>query len=310
MSEKKINTREDVKDLFLDFFKRGLVLNKITSNENEALTDFLANLQFKLGNGYSDLNLAINGKYAIFMQHGPWFNMLLELYRTDGLNSEGLNDIRHYISDLDKNKIKDPIFFGDDNLFRDTYNSKINLNQLITDIQIPEINKEYIAVSTRQKNSFINSRNYTGSDISLNWLDLDGFPIFRYHEAWHKMIDLIRDGRIYFPEEFKKYNSESYLIPNPYANAIYIPIMESHTMELKAVIAIYGIFPVNVPLKSLIGDRSSSKLVNYSINYKCMDIQYSFIDGWYNLANLDQKAHPMLKNFYNFLNIDTNVTPI
>lgn len=262
-------------------------------NQTDSWFHFAKDLKKLLGHDYKKFEPYISGNYAVFMQHGSWFNFLsLANSGESGVN----NPVFKYISSLDPDKQSKNSNLYKSELFSGTsYLSSIKLSQSISDIQFPESQKEYIPISTRQKNSFVNTRDYVGSDFSINFIENKDMNIVQYHEAWHKVIDLVRDGKVYIgnPNNVNqgtnaKINEiNKYLIENPLVNTVWIVILEPFSTKIKGLFALFGVLPVNMPLKTLIGDRNSPKIVNYSMNYKFMDMQYAFYDDW---AALEKSA--------------------
>jgi len=271
---------------------------------NTDLISFLTSLTKTFGIDYSEFNPFINGNYAVFMQHGTWFETL-----RDYSNFETTPEtVKNYISIMDKKKSN--IDLKSYELYGTKFNNYLKFSQTITDISVPEPNKEYMAISTRQKNSFVNTRDYVGSDFSINFLDNRDLGIFKYMEAWHKSIDLIREGLFFdilsntAQEYFNNLVKEDYLIDNPYCNTVWIAILDSKGTELKGIITLFGVMPMNNPLKTIIGDRGAPKASTYSLNFKFMDMQYTFIDGWDKLQEIasDKKRSDTLgERFFNFL---------
>jgi len=283
-----------------EILREKLKGDNIDDTTNSQWKPFISDLQQALGWGYSKLDITTDGNYAIFMQHGKWFNILQNLIDED---RKKIN----FISSLDSNKLdKSSVFKTDNSLFSSSgHRSAVNLSQRISDIQIPEISKEYLSISTRQRNSFVNTREVIGSDININWIESHELGIIKYHEAWTKAITLIKDGKIYIPDNY----SNDYLIENPYANNVWICIFKPHTYDIQALICIMGVFPINLPLNDLMGNRGQSKLLNLKINYKMMDIKYAFYDGWGKVTtsskgkdSKDSKIS-LANNFMDFLNI-------
>ena len=238
----------------------------LTKENNPLAFSFINNLSHKLGWGYSDFNPYTNGNYAVFMNHGPWLKAALD---STGSHMD-------YISYMDNKKKETSNTSKLINLAMDEVGSILNFSQSITDIDIPEPSKEYIAVSTRQKNSFVNTRNFSGSDFNLTFIENKNLDVFKYHEIWHKSIELIREGLLYIPVK----ETSPYLIPNPYANAVFVLLFKPKTLEVTGLIVLYGVMPINLPFKNLIGDRGGPKVATYTMSYKFMDLQYAFYDGW------------------------------
>ena len=249
----------------------------ISSDRNPATYKFMQSLSHKLGWGYSDYDPYTNGNYAVFMNHGPW---LKSAQSAAAIGKEHMN----YISMFDSDKT----LSTNHSKILDTASSStgvVNFSQSVTDVDIPEPNKEYIAVSTRQKNSFVNTRDFAGSDFNLTFVENKNLDVFKYHEAWHKSIELIREGLLYVPEKIISVQGGTstdgeYLIPNPYSNAVFVTLFEPKSYKITGLIVLFGVMPVNLPFKNLVGDRGGSKVATYTMNYKFMDMQYAFYDGW------------------------------
>ncbi len=295
---------DPIKDGFQDAIKEllgqkleGDGLSK--ENHTEAY-NFINKLSHKLGWGYSDYDPYTNGNYAVFMNHGPWL---------DAAESSSGNHL-DYISYLDtvkKNNSNSSKLIDQG----DIIGSILNFSQSITDIDIPEPSKEYIAVSTRQKNSFVNTRDFSGSDFNLTFVENKNLDVFKYHEMWHKSIELIREGLLYVPGSSINTNTvvdandttSPYLIPNPYANATFVLLFKPKSFEVTGLIVLYGVMPINLPFKNLIGDRSGSKVATYTMNYKFMDMQYAFYDGWDNFQASASDSSTIAHAFANFAKI-------
>jgi hypothetical protein len=294
------NNGEPVKNGFQDLIKE-ILSEKIKgdglNNENHKDTrDFILNLYHSLGWGYGQFIPYTNGNYAVFMQHGPWLKTAISQ------NNSGL--INNYVSSLDKNKRADST---QNNILEilgtiGSNEQPIKFSQTILDIDIPEISKEYTPVSTRQKNSFINTRDFTGSDFTMNFLENKKIEVFKYHEMWHKSIELIRDGLMYVPEIAKITNE--YLIPNPYSNAVYILIFEPKSMDIAGLIVLFGVLPINLPFKNLVGDRNGAKVTQYTMNYKFVDLQYAFYDGWDKFIKSAKIKGTLANYFSKFANLN------
>jgi len=282
---------------------------------NTDLLTFLTQLTKTFGLNYSEFSPYINGNYAVFMEHGTWFKMLQDY--SENLN-KAPSQVKDYISSMNSEKLN--MKLNKYPLFGKKFNSLLQFSQTITDISLPEPNKEYMAISTRQKNSFVNTRDFVGSDFNMNFIDNKDLAIFKYIEAWHKSIDLIREG-LFFNHQtdigrnyFDNLIKEDYLIENPYCNTVWIALMDSKGIDLRGIIALFGVLPMNLPLKSLIGDRGNPKITSYNLNFKFMDMQYVFVDGWDKLqktTNMDKRN--LGKKFFKFLaysNSDNNTTTI
>jgi hypothetical protein len=281
--------------LIKDILNKKIEGDGLTEQENPQIYKFVSELYHSLGWGYGQFNPYTNGNYAVFMQHGPWLKAAID----QGQNSI----IGNYASALDKKKMSTNTkeilkILG----VLGSSEQPIKFSQTILDIDIPEPNKEYIPVSTRQKNSFINTRDFTGSDFTMNFLENKNLEVFKYHELWHKSIELIRDGLLYVPEVATITNQ--YLIPNPYSNAVYILIFSPKSMEIAGLIALFGVMPVNLPFKNLVGDRSGAKVTQYTMNYKFMDLQVAFYDGWAKFKESSKTDGTLANYFSQFIGLE------
>jgi len=281
--------------------------------QDEELITFLTNLTKTFGLDYSEFSPFINGNYAVFIQHGTWWQILKDyMSKIDNISdteASALKTIKDYISIMNNNK--SDINLKNYDMYGTKFQNFLKFSQTITDIQLPEPNKEYMAISTRQKNSFVNTRDYVGSDFSMSFIDNKELGVFKYMEAWNKSIDLIREGLFLDSSSstvqkfLGKLETEDYLIDNLYNNTIWIALLDSKGVDLRGIIALFGVMPMNMPFKNLIGDRGSPKAVTYNLNFKFMDMQYTFIDGWDKLQknNTDDKDTntTLSKKFFNFL---------
>jgi hypothetical protein len=274
--------------------------------ENTELLNFLTSLTKTFGIDYSTFSPFISGNYAVFMQHGTWFKVLHEYAVKDDRIPPAVTG---YISLMDNKKTD--IRINNYELYGKKFTNLLKFSQTITDISLPEPTKEYMAISTRQKNSFINTRDYVGSDFNMNFIDNKDLGIFKYMEAWNKSIDLIREGLFFSyssdaaADYFENLIQEDYLIDNPYCNTVWIALLDSKGVDLRGIIALFGVMPMNTQLKNLIGDRGSPKAVTYNLNFKFMDMQYMFIDGWDKLQKVSNGANnetTLGKKFFDFLN--------
>jgi len=282
-------------DHIKDLLARKLEGEGIFEDKNNSLHSFLKDLSYKLGWGYSDFDPYTSGNYAVFMQHGPWLDAL----RAAPDSNKAVN----YISSRDKKKIDNYESSLIGSLTNTDPNDKIlirNFSRMITDIDLPEPSKEYIAISTRQKNSFINTREFAGSDFTCNYIDNKELDVFKYHEAWHKSIELIREGLLFARHNENKHD---YLIQNPNSNAMHIVLFEPKTYNITGLITLFGILPVNLPFKNLVGDRGGPKVGTYAMQYKFMDMQYAFYSGWDHFAKSAEDEKSLAYLFTQFASI-------
>jgi hypothetical protein len=276
--------------------------------KDEELIAFLTSLTKTYGIDYSEFSPFINGNYAVFMEHGTWWKILKDyMPNMNKPEPSAIATIKNYISIM--NDSKSDINLNNYDMYGDKFQNFLKFGQTITDISLPEPNKEYMAISTRQKNSFVNTRDYVGSDFSMSFIDTKELGIFKYMEAWNKSIDLIREGLFLdsvsdtAKDFLSALSQEDYLIDNLYNNTIWIALLDSKGVDLRGIIALFGVMPMNMPFKNLIGDRGSPKAVTYNLNFKFMDMQYTFVDGWDKLQTSDNNNQDVTlsKKFFNYL---------
>jgi len=203
----------------------------------------------------------INGFYMIFMVHGPWY----EEYQTF-IESNNRKNI---------SKAPDGKKFKPGMSTLSFKNNGSYFNMLATDIEIPDITEEYTSVSSRLRNSFVPSRNYFVSDFSISYIENINMDVMRYHEAWHKYMNLIRRGEVPGGE----CSSGGYFLEMPFSNAVWVAVFRPFTTEIQLIVKLIGVMPVTMPLKQLIGNRSSSKMTVLNISYKSADLFYKFYNN-------------------------------
>jgi hypothetical protein len=232
----------------------------------------------------------INGFYMIFMVHGTWYKDYLGYVGNEGNNnsneaglSKPITGTKNNLGSFDGTK---PLSFNNP----DSY-----FGMLATDIDVPDITEEYISVSSRLRNSFVPSRHYFVSDFSISYIENINLDVMRYHEAWHKYMNLIRRGEVEIAAKgsvrekqaaCKKANS-GYFTELPYANAVWIAIFKPFTTDIQMLIKLMGVMPVTMPLKQVVGNRSASKMTVLNISYKAADLFYKFYNNTAELLNDD-----------------------
>jgi len=207
----------------------------------------------------------VNGFYMIFMVHGTWYERFKQ-----GVVSPGNGD------DYENNYAKNPAGISDPVDMHATKNDSFNM--LATDIDIPDMTEEYISVSSRIRNSFVPSRNYFVSDFSISYIDNVNLEVMRYHEAWHKYLELLKRGEVnaYDTEEECIKASSGEFLDMPFTNAVWVVIFKPFTTDIQALIKLMGVMPVTMPLKQIVGNRSSSKMTVLNLQYKAADVFYKF----------------------------------
>lgn len=233
-------------------------------SETENVKNILFNWHKNITTGmrYTKFSPHINGFYMVFMQHGTWFDHYLQIISANDAELLTLSGPSKYSS-------------GDD--FRKTY------PMLATDIDLPDLTKEYINVSSRLRNSFVAARDYFVSDFSVSYIENMNLDMMRYHEAWHKYISLMKSGSLPVDSNLSNCATQplnsSYFIDVPYANAIWVAVFKPFTTDIQLLIKVVGVMPVNMPIKQLIGNRSASKMTVLNMTYKAADMFYKFYDG-------------------------------
>jgi len=200
----------------------------------------------------------VSGFYMIFMVHGPWYQAYQNLRPGD----------EHY--DLSAKSTSD-------------VNLPLNpqsryFSMLATDIDVPDLTEEYTSVSSRLRNSYVPSRSYFVSDFSISYIESQNLDVMRYHEAWHKYMNLLRRGEVTVANERSRSGGQSYFVDIPYSNAVWVAVYRPFTSDIQLLIKLIGVMPVTMPLKQVVGNRSASKMTVLNLSYKSADIFYKFYD--------------------------------
>jgi len=206
----------------------------------------------------------INGRYVVHMKSGPWTQEYTSLFDT--------ND-----NDSSKKGILSPFNHNLTNLFTDPNKNSL-YPMLATDIDIPEITKEYINVSTRAQTLSAYQREIFIPDFSISYLEDTNLSIFSYHEAWHKMIELYKRGDKNLKPSSARKNSYFYEVP--YSNAIWV-VLYDMSFNIRGLFYMPGVRPISLPIKQLIGNRSDSKMTVYNIQYKGTALHYQIFPPKY-----------------------------
>ena len=255
-------------------------LTKLYKINDDKISNILYDWHRQVTIGYKhDKNFSphINGFYMIFMVHGPWYEDYVKYVAADGPNNAGLSKIPSGAA-LSANFDDDREKVGNVHL----NNPGSYFNMLATDIDVPDITEEYISVSSRLRNSFVPSRNYFVSDFSISYVENINLDIMRYHEGWHKYLNLVRRGEVNPYEGSSKACHEAnngYFVEVPYSNAVWVAVFRPFTTEIQLLIKLIGVMPVTMPLKQVIGNRSASKMTVLNISYKAADLFYKFYNS-------------------------------
>jgi len=225
---------------------------------------------YKFADGFTP---HVNGFYMIFMVHGTWYKDYLDyLSGGNAAGLSGLPDSKKASHGSEKPMTKFNL-----------QNPTSYLNMLATDIDVPDLTEEYVSVSSRIRNSFVPSRNYFVSDFNISYIENINLDIMRYHEAWHKYMQLVTRGehdikkRMSSADCAKKNNG--YFLDMPFANAVWVAVFKPFTTEIQMIIKLIGVMPINLPIKQVIGNRSASKMTVLNVSYKSADLFYKFYNS-------------------------------
>jgi len=243
--------------------------NAILANWHKNIT-----LDYKHNKGFSP---HVNGFYMVFMVHGPWYSMYQDYVH--GHNEAGLSELPD-AKKASHGKLEQMDAFN-------LSNPNSNLNMLATDIDIPDITEEYTSVSSRLRNSFVPSRNYFVSDFNISYIENINLDIMRYHEAWHKFMQLIKRGEhigtgitnFSGDKAQCRERNKGYFLDMPFSNAVWVAVFKPFTTEIQMIVKLMGVMPITMPLKQVIGNRSQSKMTVLNISYKAADIFYKFYNS-------------------------------
>jgi len=264
--------KEIISQKFDDAYKPSESKIKDTSKDN-----ILKFMHEQVTTGYSDHAAHVSGYYYIQMIHGTWADHAASLYTTSTTSAtstssttsttDNVNYDKDYINDNDTSKFTSDSFKLISNKF----------GQLATDIDIPQLNIEYESISGKSRNLSYASRLHYAGDFSINFIETYTNHVFRYHEAWFKYIDALKKG--YVTLDIKKAKDTDYVIDVPYFNAVWVVIFAPFTTNIRGLVKIMGVSPINLPIKQVIGDRGKTSLTTLNQNYKSNDMVYKFFDS-------------------------------
>ena len=248
-----------------------------TKNSNAIIThikELYLNMSINLGKNWHPY---VNGRYMIFMNHGPW---------TNDITSLSSNNYTISPSTIE---------------FIKSVNNKMSFNFLLpkiaTDIDLPQMNNEFMSVSTRNQSITYFTRQTLMPDFSISYIeDQQSLSIIQYHDAWFKALELYRRGVLASNNSINKSTSSSttrknpYFYDVPYLNSIWVLIFDI-AFNIRGLIYLIGVKPVNHPLKEFLGNRSSSKMTVYNIQYKTTNMYYEFFNNTEDfISKLDSKS--------------------
>jgi hypothetical protein len=216
----------------------------------------------------------VNGFYMIFMVHGTWYDSWQNYVKSG--NEAGLSPLADS-SKYSKNFSGTNITLGPESTY---------FSMMATDIDIPDLTQEYISVSSRIRNSFSPARNYFVSDFTISYVENKNLDIIRYHEGWHKYMNLLKRGEVISTgganaaEVLKTTQSacekgnSGYFLDMPFSNAVWVVVFKPFTSEPQMIIKLMGVLPVTLPLKQVVGNRSQTKMTVLNVSYKAADLFY------------------------------------
>jgi len=259
-------TSKSSSSLTHETFKSSLdnkINNRFSHISDSSNQTIFKNMFKNITTNYKDFSPHISGNYYIQMIHGTWVDII-----------KNTNN-NYKLSDNGKKLLSSHGTF--DTLVK---NISSSFGMYATDIDIPQFNIEYESVSGRNKNlNYASKINYNG-DFNINYVEGGETEIISYHENWLKFIELHKKGEVepiektYANKNFDK----DYFIDTPYFNATWVAVFKPMTDEISCLIKIMGTSPINLPLKSIIGDRSKSSITTLNINYKSNDMFYLFFN--------------------------------
>jgi len=268
--------KEIISQKFDDAYKLDASNTKDTSKD-----DILKFMHEQVTTGYSDHAAHVSGYYYIQMVHGTWADHAASLYKS-AKTKDNVNYDKDYFNNNDTSKFTEDSFKLVSNKF----------GQLATDIDIPQLNIEYESISGKSRNLSYASRLHYAGDFSINFIETYTNHIFRYHEAWFKYIDALKKG--YVTLDIKKTKDTDYFIEMPYFNAVWVVIFAPFTTNIRGLVKIMGVSPINLPIKQVIGDRGKTSLTTLNQNYKSNDMVFKFFD-----SSADRDKSLLYKEFIN-----------
>ena len=285
--------------------------NKKNLNESDNDIGFEKKLNNLLQNAGVDLGKIIspyiNGYYLIFMQTGEWgYNISINdqdqlsvLNFKDFFNARKINK-NSILSDI---KNPDTKKYLDANQDNEKNFDTVTIPLLATDITLPEPSKEYTNVSSRSQSITAYHKEILLPDFSISYIENQNLDVIRYHEMWHKTIELYRRGKAITIDSMQRSNDiiKSYFYSVPYVNNIWVLTLDIN-FQIKALMSIIGAKPVNMPLSSFLGNRSSPKMTVYNINYKASNMFYQFYKDTRDFVKKSKNSENILaSNFKKFL---------
>lgn len=238
---------------YKELYEKGLseFLDKAITQKSEITKIAYKNTTF----GYLyNYNPHINGFFYVFMEPGSWE----EEYPGGPVEGFLLNE---------SGSKEDGLF----KKFRD------NCGMLAYDIDIPQLNMEYETYSSRNRNLNYATKTNLMGDFSIKYLETSDMKCIRYQSSWIQYIDALKKGYLGPAPETSTDLGE--FIPTPYYNSVWVIIFDKFGTNIRGIVKIMGVAPVNLPIKDVIGERGQNNLSMVTCNYKCHDMIYEFYES-------------------------------
>lgn len=238
---------------YKELYEKGLseFLDKAITQKSEITKIAYKNTTF----GYLyNYNPHINGFFYVFMEPGSWE----EEYPGGPVEGFLLNE---------SGSKEDGLF----KKFRD------NCGMLAYDIDIPQLSMEYETYSSRNRNLNYATKTNLMGDFSIKYLETSDMKCIRYQSSWIQYIDALKKGYLGPAPETSTDLGE--FIPTPYYNSIWVIIFDKFGTNIRGIVKIMGVAPVNLPIKDVIGERGQNTLSMVTCNYKCHDMIYEFYES-------------------------------
>lgn len=238
---------------YKELYEKGLseFLDKAITQKSEITKIAYKNTTF----GYLyNYNPHINGFFYVFMEPGSWE----EEYPSGTIDGFLMNEVGAQGDGLFKQ-------------FRD------NCGMLAYDIDIPQLNMEYETYSSRNKNLNYATKTNLMGDFSIKYLETADMKCIRYQSSWIQYIDALKKGYLGPAPETSTDLGE--FIPTPYYNSVWVIIFDKFGTNIRGIVKIMGVAPVNLPIKDVIGERGQNTLSMVTCNYKCHDMIYEFYES-------------------------------
>lgn len=143
---------------------------------------------------------------------------------------------------------------------------------LAVDFSPPDINVEFDSVMGHASAVSIASELRVSNQLSVSYIDSADLQIYSFHSKWTEYIRDLTHGKVAPKDE---YLQDDFPIID-YAGAIYCIKFKPAAMQdlgkaITFVSKAYGVFPVSLPDKEIIGTRSSNDLSIISVSYVCSE---------------------------------------